>query len=232
MLMKTEIDVSRGLALADLLLRKLPYVTNNALTRTARELVELEREELESEFTIRKPFIPSRVRITKWARPGSLWTRVEIDRNVQGGKLLLTMFETGGEKIPEAGSDLAVPPTGGAVRPSMSEPMTPRLLYKRLNMQRVPTSGGRVQYKGEQRTFVIPNVGVFQRTSSRQRIARAKRGVAVPKGKDEDLMLLYRFRTGAQLKAQMHFLKTAREFVTRRFPQIWREELARELAGR
>jgi len=228
MLIKTQIDVSRGLQLTDLLLKKIPYATNNALTRTARELVDVEREELKTEFQIRKPFILNRVRITKFSRVNDLWTRVAIDSKVQGGKLLLAMFEEGGEKMPELGSELAVPITGGAARPSFSQTVRPSLLYKALHMRKSVTSAGKIQYKGDRRTFIIAGVGIFQRVSNKKRGARNRAGSSQKSG----AVLLYKFKPGVALRAQMHFVRTARELVAKRFNVIWREELARELAGR
>ena len=154
MLIKTEVDTSGALALIDLILRKLPYATNNALTRTAKELVQAERDELKTEFQIRKQFILKRVQITKYSRPDELWTRVAINQNVQGGELLLTMFEEGGEKLPQFGTELAVPLTGGAARPSFAQTVRPSLLYKALNIQKHTTDLGKIQYKGDRRTFV------------------------------------------------------------------------------
>jgi hypothetical protein len=57
LLIKTQIDISGALALTDLILRKVPYATNNALTRTAKELVDVEKNELKVEFQVRKQFI-------------------------------------------------------------------------------------------------------------------------------------------------------------------------------
>lgn len=232
MLIKTSIDVSGALATLDLILKKVPYATNNALTRVAKELVDVERDELKTEFQVRKNFILSRVRITKYSRPNDLWTRVAIDRNVQGGPLLLTMFEDGGEKEPEHGSELAVPPTGSAVRPSFSQAQTPSLKYQSLKITPHTTVGGRVQFKGDKRTFVIAGIGVFQRTTSRQRSTRAKKGVSAGRGRDEDVVLLYRFEPQAPLHQRMHFIRTAHDYVARRFGVVWREEFAREMAGR
>lgn len=232
MLITTTIDVSGALATLDLVLKKIPYATNNALTRTAKELVDVEREELKTEFQVRKDFILRRVRITKYSRPEDLWTRVSIDQDVQGGELLLTFFEDGGEKDPEHGAELAVPPTGSAVRPSFSSPQTPSLLYKALKITPHSTVSGIVQFKGEKRTFVVPGIGVFQRTTSRTRAARLKRGIASGRGRDSALALLYRFEPSVPLPHRMHFVVTARGFVHARFPIVWREEFVRELAGR
>lgn len=232
MLVSTRIDVSGALETLDLVLKKYPYATNNALTRTAKELVDVERRDLEREFQVRKDFILRRVRIVKYSRPEDLWTRVAIDRDVQGGPLLLTLFEDGGEKDPALGSELAVPLTGGAVRPSFSQAQLPSLLYKALKIQPHSTAGGQIQFKGDRRTFVIGGIGVFQRTTSRQRSARAKKGVAAGKGKDEAIALLYRFEPHVPLHRQMHFVTTAQDFVPARFREIWVEEFVREMAGR
>lgn len=231
MLIKTQIDLSRGLALTDLLLKKVPYATNNALTRTAKELVDVERAELKTEFQIRKPFVLSRVRITKYSRANDLWTRVAIDTNVQGGKLLLSMFEEGGEKMPELGSELAVPITGSAARPSFAQTVRPSLLYKALHMRKTVTSAGKIQYKGDRRTFIIAGVGIFQRVASKKRGARNKKGGGTS-GARSSIALLYSFKHGVPIRAMMHFVRTARELVRKRFGVIWREEFARELAGR
>lgn len=233
MLITTKIDASRALELTDLILKKFPYATNNALTRTAQELVEVERAELKTEFQIRKEFILSRVRITKYSRPNELWTRVAIDSNVQGGKLLLGFFEEGGEKLPAAGSELAIPLTGETARPSFEQTVRPSLAYKALDLVRHETSGGSVQYKGLKRTFVIAGVGVFQRFSSKTRGKRKEKGqAAAAAGRSSEVALIYSFKPQAPLAARMHFVKTATDFVAKRFGEIWREEFARELAGR
>lgn len=236
MLIKTQIDITRGLQLTDLLLKKIPYATNNALTRTAKELVDVERGQLKTEFQIRKSFLLNRVRITKYSRAGDLWTRVAIDRNVQGGKLLLTMFEAGGEKLPELGSELAVPITGGAARPSFAQTVRPSLLYNALHMRKTTTSTGKTQYKGDRRTFVIPGLGIFQRIGSKTRGARSKKTFTTAGGDTlrakTTTWMIYSFKHGVPLRSRMHFVQLAREFVGKRFGQIWREEFARELAGR
>jgi len=230
-LIKTEVDISGALALTDLILKKVPFATNNALTRTAKELVDVERNELKTEFQIRKQFILNRVKITKFSRTDSLWTIVAIDKNVQGGELLLTMFEEGGQKTPSLGSELAVPLTGSAARPSFSQNVRPSLLYKALNMQKHTTSLGKIQYKGDRRTFVIAGVGIFQRGSGKKRGGRSKRGAG--NGRDESgATLIYSFKRGVPLRAQMHFVRTARELVRSRFAQVWREEFVKELGGR
>jgi hypothetical protein len=39
-------------------------------------------------------------------------------------------------------------------------------------------------------------------------------------------------KRGVPLRAQMHFVKTARETVGRLFPLVWREEFVKEMMGR
>lgn len=231
MQIKYNLDVSGALALFDLILKKVPYATNNALTRTAKELVTIERDEISREFQIRKQFILNRVQITKYSKPSSLWTEVSINKNVQGGELLLTMFEEGGEKLPDLGSELAVPITGEAARPTFAQTVRPSLLYKALNIQKHVTDLGKIQYRGDRRTYVIPGVGIFQRNSGRRRGKRAKKGQG--SGKDDNAsVLIYSFKRAVPIRAQMHFVQTARSFVLDRFQVVWREEFVRELAGR
>lgn len=226
-----KLDVSGALALFDLILKKVPYATNNALTRTAKELVTVERDELSREFQIRKQFILNRVQITKYSRPSSLWTEVSINRNVQGGELLLTMFEEGGEKLPDLGSELAVPITGEAARPTFAQTVRPSLLYKALNIQKHVTDLGKIQYRGDRRTYVIPGVGIFQRNAGRRRGKRAKKGQGSGKN-DRASVLIYSFKRAVPIRVQMHFAQTARSFVLERFEIVWREEFVRELARR
>lgn len=229
--MKIELDISGALALTDLILRKVPYVTNNALTVTAKEVVETERAALTREFQVRKQFILNRVQIVKYSRPNDLWTMVAINQNVAGGELLLTMFEQGGEKTSEFGPEVAVPMTGGPARPAFAQTVRPSLMYKALNIEKRITALGKVQWKGDRRTFVIPGVGIFQRGSGKRKGKRAARGDGEKRG-DGEITLLYSFHRSVPLRARMHFVAVARELVQRRFPEIWREEFVREMAGR
>jgi hypothetical protein len=226
-----KLDTSGALALFDLILKTIPYATNNALTRTAKELIVVERDELAREFQIRKQFILNRVQITKWSRVNSLWTEVSINKNVQGGELLLTMFEEGGEKLPGLGSEIAVPLTGTTARPTFAQSNATALAYKKLQIEKHITELGKIQYKGARRTFVIPGVGIFQRNQGKRRGKRATKGQG--SGRDESgATLIYSFKRAVPLRAQMHFVRTARDFVIERFEIVWREEFVRELAGR
>jgi hypothetical protein len=226
-----KLDISGAIALFDLILTKVPYATNNALTRTARELVTVERDELSREFQIRKQFILNRVQITKWSKVSSLWTEVAINKNVAGGELLLTMFEEGGEKLPDLGSEIAVPITGTAARPTFAQSNLTSLAYKKLAIEKHITELGKIQYKGAKRTFVIPGVGIFQRNQGKRRSKRAKKGQG--SGRDQSgATLIYSFKRAVPLRAQMHFVATARAFVLDRFEVVWIEEFVRELAGR
>ena len=240
MLIKTQIDVSQGLKLCDLILQKLPYATNNALARTARELVQVEKDALAKVFVERTQFVPSRVQILQWPKANALWTVVGINIKSLKRPALLTWYEQGGEKEPSAGSELAVPLTGGLARPTMEQKVTARLLYKRLAMQKHITATGKVQYKGDLRTFVIPGLGIFQRTGSSKKLGASRRlGRKLFIGKQgaelretTSTTMIYRFRTGVPLRARMQFIPTAEKFVRGRFQAIWIEEFVKELRGR
>jgi hypothetical protein len=231
-LIKTSIDVSEGLKLCDLILKKMPYATNNALYRMANEVVEGERKELATKFKERTSFIPKRIQILKKPTAGDLWAKVGINTKVEGSRPLLTEFEEGGEKTPEHGPQIAVPLTGAPARPSFGEKVKRSLLYKNLGLKK---GTGNIR-EGANHTYLIPGVGVFMRITERQRRRRG-RGVQGPKlesgdFRSQDSVLIYGLKSQAPLRQRMHFVQTARELVLKRFAQIWNEEFVKELAGR
>ncbi len=241
MLIKTTVDVSDGLALCDLILKKLSYATNNALARTARELVEFERGALGSDFQIRKSgrhgsFVADRVQVLKWPKAGDLWAYVGINANVKGAPLLLPYFEEGGEKEPSLGSEIAVPLTDSPARPEFPSKVPRNLLYKMLHLERHITANGRVQYKGDNRTFVIPGLGVFIRGGAIKDREKRKKVFIGKAGRElqetTQTRMIYKYVSSAPLHQQMQFVRSAREFVAKRFPDIWCEEFVKELKGR
>jgi hypothetical protein len=213
MRINTEIDISGAVDLANRVLKKFPYATNTALAQVGKEIVEAERAELAREFQIRKQFFLNRVRIMQYPRANNLVLVVGIDKQVQGGALLLTEFEQGGTKTPTAGPELAVPITGGPARPSFSESIPRSLLYKQLQMEKHITKRGRAQYKGKRHTFIIDGVGIFQRTGP---------------GKN-DIELIYKFKTSAQLRQRMRFRAIAQQIFRERFRVLWNQAFISEL---
>lgn len=211
---KIDVDTNQLARLCAEALRQAPYAANNAITRTANEAAESARQEASGHLEIRKNFLLRRIRILRYPRASDLTAVIGVDTNVQGSPLILGLLEEGGEKKGSTGGGVAVPLTGSAARPSFADKVTPRLLYKRLDMQRHITARGRTQWKGKQRTFVIAGIGIFQRTGP------------------EATSLLYRFKESARIGAHVRLREAMIAKITERFSNIFSEEFAKELRAR
>lgn len=204
---RITIETASALKLTTIVLRQIPYATNNALNRTALEARDAGRDEIRKRFTIRTNFAPNRVQILKYSRTNNLTAVVGINSSVQGTKPLLAFFEMGegGIKTPVRGSEIAVPITGDAARPSFSMKVSEtRYSYKRLNL-----NAG----KGRLRTFVIPGLGVYRRTGPGKR----------------DIEIIYAFETDAPLRPRMTLRERILAVIQTRFREIWFEEMHKEL---
>lgn len=217
----TSLDMDLALQVCAKVLKKLPYATNNAIGRVAKEAVSAAREEVGRDFTIRKRFIQSRIKVLQYSRVGNLTAVVGIDKNVQGSPLLLGFFEEGnsGEKMPQHGSDLAIPITGDAARPEFADPVVSGFKYTNLQI----ASG-----KGKKSTFVIPGVGVFRRVAKGGRMwdKAAQRMITTDKSATQ---IVYAFKPSAPLRSRTHIIRTMTEIVGRRFAAIFAEEFVKEV---
>lgn len=211
---KINVDTSTVVRLAAEALRQVPYAANNAIARTANEAAESARQEASGHLEIRKNFLLRRIRILHYPRANNLTAVIGVDANVQGSPLILGLLEEGGEKKGSTGGGVAVPLTGSAARPSFADKVTPKLLYKRLDIERHVTERGRTQWKGKQRTFVIAGVGIFQRTGP------------------EATSLLYRFKEAARIGPHVRLRDAMIATIKERFTSIFNEEFAKELRAR
>jgi hypothetical protein len=211
---KTEIDISLALKVFATILKKMPYATNNALTRVAKEMVVEGQNEIAADFTIRKRFILTRLKILQYSRANDLTTIVGIDAKVQGSPLLLGMFEEGGTKEPQHGSELAVPITGSLARPRFQDQVKAALKYNALEIQ----SG-----KGKRRTYVVPGVGIFERIS-----VPGPRGSGASR-KPSATVLIYKFESSAPLKKHMNLIGVMVNVVATRFNEIFWAEFEKEI---
>ena len=145
-------------------IKRLAFNTAQALNETAKEIQTAERVNLDRKFTVRKAgFLYRLIKITAFASPrkGRPFAEVAIDPTKK--RVLLGIFERGGERPPAKGKSVAVPLTGGPARPSFSQPVPETFTFRALRLKRKRGKRGQAQIKGQQRTFVIPGAGVFQR---------------------------------------------------------------------
>lgn len=195
--------------------RRLAYVVANALNRTAKDIQTEERARVAGEFTIRKPeFILRQAAIIK-PFASATQGRAFVDISVgQKSRLLLSTFEEGGARPPFKGKSVAVPITGEEARPSFEQPVPQNLRFTGLRFKlskgdrRLRRKGGRSRHeirRGEHGTYLIPGVGVFQRSGGESH-------------------LIYSFESSIALKPRLRFLDTARRVTSARF----NENLQRE----
>jgi hypothetical protein len=201
-----HIDIDSVVRLTAAVIRQLPYAANNAITRTAKEAVDAGQKEIAADLQIRKRFILNRIRILQYSRVSNLTAIIGIDDKVQGSPLILGFLEEGGTKEPAQGPDIAIPLTGEAARPSFPEPVTTALRYTNLRFE---------NRKGRKKTFLIPNVGIFQR-------------VAVGDSPDATV-LIYSFKPSAKLPQHIHLRNAMLEVIDKRFAAIFTEEFTKEI---
>lgn len=115
----------------------------------------------------------------------------------QKPRVLLGLFEQGGTKQPVKGASVAVPITGEAARPAFRDPVTPALQFAALHLRK--RRGGN-EREGAQRTFLIPGVGLFQRTARRA------------------TELIYAFLRAPRIKPRLGFVEIAQRTFAREWP--------------
>ena len=211
MLIKTDIDISNALKVASQAIRKIPYATNNAITRTAKEMVIAGQNEIRSKLTVRKEFIVKRWRILQYSKVNDLTAVVGLsDAPTQGSPLIIGALEDGGEKTNEFG--IAVPITGTPVRESFSDSVKTSLKYVNLQFQLAQTGD---KLEGKQGTYIVPGVGVFMR---------------VAPGNDPDsTILIYKFFSSVPLPHKLSLIDVCTAVANDRFNAIFWEEYEKEV---
>ena len=208
-----DVDISQVVKLTEKVLRKLPYVLNDSITEVAKVVVEAEREQLMRDFTIRKNFLTGRFKVLQYSRTSDLTAIVGIDNRVQGSPLLLGFFETGGEKLPTTGPELAIPLTGEAARPSWGQMVPTMLMYKNLQIS-MKVKGQTAIFPGMKNTYLVEGVGVFQRDAS---------------GKKSEL--IYAFKRSAPLRPRTHMIELAQIVIRDSFAKIFNRNFVEEIQG-
>ncbi len=206
--------------------RQIAFAAVNAINETAKLIQRVQRERVDDLFELRKPrtsqFIQRQAAVikpfanVKDARP---FAEVAVG---QAPRLLLAVYEKGGEKTPVKGRRfVAVPVTGGPARRTFASPVAETLYLRKLNIRARKTKAGAIQYKGRDRTFVLKRTdrnfygGVYQRVGPER----------------EDVRLVYSFKQKPRLRAMLGFQTTAdrvaREWLDRNFREQFERELAR-----
>lgn len=210
--------------------KRMAYAVVNALNNTAKKIQEAERARVLQDFTVRKQeFISRQAAIIKpFASVGKAIPYVEISVG-QKSRLLLAQFEYGGQRKPSTpgAKNVAVPVIGAPARPSFATPVPTKFYFTKLAFSLTRPQGeaeagkrrrrskksaaAKIRY-GKENTYLVPSVGVFQRTS---------------KGESE---LLYAFIKNEELPKKLEFVDTAQSVTRQWFDEYLQREISAVLA--
>lgn len=150
-------------------------------------------------------------------------------------RLLLPQFETGGQRKGFVGKTVAVPLVGGA-RPSKESEIPQAFRFAGMGLQAfrggkkltrkmrgnhkrgygvfgeygrlaLPDAGNKVTWRGKSRTYLVPHVGVFQRTGPGQ------------------TRMLWAFHPSVKLLPVLHFIVNATAIARTAFPRYLKREV-------
>lgn len=222
--------------------KNLAYSTAQALNDVAKAAQARIRADLRQKFHIRNAaFMDRTIKIMAFANVTANRPFAEIGVDNTKKNLILSLFEEGGARLPFVGRNVAIPITGQAARPSVSDTVRSDLTFQAMNFRRAATTsthqgravlkarraagnkkrrlgGEYLIWRGNNRTFILPSTrraplgGVFQRTGP---------------GKD-DIRLIYSFKANVRLRAALGFVDattstfdtTFREAFYRRFYRL------------
>ncbi len=180
--------------MADLIREQIPFATSKAVNDIALEARTYLQLQVRGAFVIRRPWV-----IAKGAFPVTLSKKRDEPKRatirLDASRDFLSKFEEGGTKQSRTGVKLAVPiearPSKGAIVPK-------KLGVRALNLRATRTNDGKVQLKGEQRTFVV-------KTGTQTLILQRKaRGV---------VRTLYAFKRSVPIPASLHFVDSLAAYV-------------------
>lgn len=199
--------------------RRFAFDVEQGLRETALIFQKDVKAHVREVMTLRKPDFVLREAakiIFPSVRQGRAWTEVYVGHK---SRLLLSDFEAGGQRLPFKGRRVAIPRTGSPARPSFSQSVPAEFTIQGLQIvkgaaaakkkgraksRRVKTtirfgahvtSGGKLQYKGQHRTFLLtttsraPEGGIFQRIGPKR----------------DDIRMIYSFHANVQLRAMLRF---------------------------
>ncbi len=217
--------------------RNLAYSTAQALNDTAKEIQAQVRDHMAETFQIRtsasRRLLDRSIKIMAFANARAMRPYVLIGVDNTKDRLLLSMFEGGGDRTAFVGQNVAVPHVASSgARPTIESPVTRKFRFQNLNFQLLPAPGRKPsasaskravkRRKGPSSTYFYwqGNSGAF----ILQQTAKAPFGGVfrrVGKGRD-DLRMLYSFRPSTKIKAELHFYRIAKTVAGERFQRNFR----------
>lgn len=193
--------------------KRLAYAAVNAINQTAKRIQSRQRERVEDEFTVRRPEFIRRIiaKIKPFAsvKQGRAYAEVFVDEKP---RLLMSLFERGAERKPATPGArfVAEPVVGGPARPTFKDPVPTEFRMKRLNFDPMKSGKPRAAVASTH-TFLIPEVGIFQRVPGSEPSA------------------VYFFTRGRRLAARLDWLKTAEAIAEKWFPEYFEREVVKAI---
>jgi hypothetical protein len=223
--------------------KRMAFAISNAIRTSLLGAQAEVRKHVEQQFIVRRAaFVMREAAVIRGAGGGSGFpSTMRLEGRFQTGekeRFLLGGFETGELRRPftPGAKHVAVPTRGGPARPTPASKIPQRFQFsdlalrakttkatststrrrKSLELKKHITSGGKTQYKGASRTFLLthakkaPFGGVYQRVGA---------------GRD-DIRLVYSFQTPRNLPAVLKYDETARRYVEATFESFLIAEVA------
>jgi hypothetical protein len=208
-LLEVKIDVASAVAFLQFGAKRLDYAAVNTANNLAHAVQDAVRAELPQHgFIVRKDFVRRQAAIIDpFANVAARRFEARI-RVGQPPRLLLAEFEAGGTREPftPGAQHVAMPILGRPARPSVRSGVPPAYTFSGLKFRpyragqrlrgkgALEAAGSGVHWKGEQRTYIVADVGVFQRIGKELR----------------DTRLIWAFRPPYHFRARLGFVDTAR----------------------
>jgi hypothetical protein len=211
-MLEVRVQAHRAERLLGALAGQLPFATSKAINETAKDFQKVQRRHMLEAFVVRRrTFVERSVKIKPFANKRRLEATVSIDP--PGGKAradILAKFERTGRKRPRSGKHVAVPI---AVRRGKTGVISRRQRPKAFGFRTHRTRTGRLQLKGQRRTFILRGShtpGIYQR---------------VGRGRGSRIRLLYTFKRSVPIDARLRFIENARRTINKRFVPNFRAAL-------
>lgn len=208
--------------------KNLAYSTSQALNATAKDVQAAERAHMDRTYHLRRAgFMYRMIKIFQFsnARQGIPFVEIGVDKKP---RLLLGVFEEGGQREPFKGHNVAVPITGSEARPGDMSTIPEQFTFRKMQFRRHTTANGKVQWRGENHTFLIPDVGVFTRTDQPQKTERRKKSFTGRAGRvlreTKLVKLLYKLMLPASMKrlpANLQLGRISRQQMQMRFSEYF-----------
>ncbi len=213
--------------------KNLAYSTAQALNDTARDIQYRIQGDVQKLFHLRKKsgakgwegstsafseatgdqpsrsersFIIRCIKVFAWANvmKGKLFAEIGINNRP---RLLLAKFEKGGMRDPFVGKHVAVPIPEVARKGSLTNPVDPKLTFKKLAYKTHRTKTGKKQIKGKMRTFILSRTNTHPMGGVYQRVGPMR----------TDIRMVYSFKRAFRLKAVLGFIKRAQNTYIKNF---------------